>query len=110
MLRIVVCIFTGIALTGILGVFQGPVVEKKESDNKSESKILDMLKSRQFLSVYIMAILSFFLGIFAVGSFKVYGEDNGISEGLLTTVGSVGAIFNAARFVWSGLLDRYSYK
>ena len=110
MLRIVVCIFTGIALTGILGVFQGPVAEKKESDNKSESKVLDMLKSRQFLSVYIMAILSFFLGIFAVGSFKVYGEDNGISEGLLTTVGSVGAIFNAARFIWSGLLDRYSYK
>ena len=69
-----------------------------------------MLKSRQFLSVYFMAILSFFLGIFAVGSFKVYGEDNGINESLLTTVGSVGAIFNAARFFWSGLLDRYSYR
>jgi len=69
-----------------------------------------MLKSRQFLSVYVMAILSFFLGIFAVGSFKVYGENNGISESLLTTVGSVGAIFNAARFFWSGMLDRFSYR
>ena len=57
-----------------------------------------------------MGFFSFFLGSFTVGSYKTFGEINNLPESYLTIIGSVGSIFNAIRFIWSGLLDRYSYK
>lgn len=59
-----------------------------------------------------MACLSVFAGYYTIGVFKIYGltveELN--DDRFLTIVGSVASIFNAVRFVWSTLLDRYSYK
>lgn len=69
-----------------------------------------MMLTRQFISIYVMASFSFFLGSFTVSNFKNYGIQNGLEEGFLTSVGMYGAFFNAIRFVWSGLLDNYSYK
>ena len=54
--------------------------------------------------------MSIFLGFFTVGSYKVYGEEEGMKEDYLAVVGSAGAMFNSIRFIWSGLLDKYSYK
>jgi hypothetical protein len=72
--------------------------------------IWEMMMTRQFISIYVMASFSFFLGSFTVSNFKNYGIQSGLDETFLTSVGSYGAIFNAIRFVWSGLLDKYSYK
>jgi hypothetical protein len=69
-----------------------------------------MIKARQFTSIWLMSTLSFFLGTFVAGSYKAYGIQLGFEEGELTLVGSLGALFNALRFVWSGLLDTFSYK
>ena len=57
-----------------------------------------------------MAFFSVTMGGFVVTNYKSYGLDNGLSENLLTLIGSLGAIFNAIRFVWSALLDKFSYK
>jgi hypothetical protein len=69
-----------------------------------------MIKTRQFIVIYAMAFCSVFLGYFAVNSFKTFGELNGISDSYLSLVGSIGAAFNAIRFIWSTALDIYSYK
>ena len=69
-----------------------------------------MLKSCQFITVYIMAFCSIFLGFFAVNSFKNFGELNGISDGFLSIIGSVGSLFNFIQFLWSWLSDKYPFK
>jgi hypothetical protein len=59
-----------------------------------------------------MAILTFFLGSFAVSNYKLYGRDNipGKNEEYLTYLGSAGSVFNGLRFLWSFALDRVSFK
>jgi len=57
-----------------------------------------------------MSFLSIYVGYFAVGQFKMYGTIKGHSDRYLTVLGSVGSFFNSIRFIWSALLDRYSYK
>jgi len=57
-----------------------------------------------------MSFLSIFVGFFSVGSYKVYGELAGENESFLAATGSAGAVFNSLRFIWSALLDKYSYK
>ena len=69
-----------------------------------------MMRSRQFVSVYVMASFSFFLGSFTVTNYKRYGLENGLSESFLTNVGAYGAFFATIRFIWSGLLDIFSYR
>ena len=69
-----------------------------------------MMKSRQFILIYVMNFLSFFLTTYTVNSFKVFGLGHGMTDSYLSVVGSVGAAFNSIRFVWSGALDKYSYK
>jgi len=69
-----------------------------------------MMKSRQFVSIYVMAAFSFFLGAFTVSNYKAFGEVNNIGENFLTMIGSIGAFFATIRFIWSGFLDTYSYR
>ena len=61
--------------------------------------------------VYIMNVLSIFTGFFVVNQTKVYGMENGLTnDKFLALVASIGAIFNALRWIWSWMLDYYSYK
>lgn len=52
------------------------------------------------------------LGYYIVNSYKNFGQDTpGLNDdAFLTTVGSISALFNAARFIWSGALDKLSFK
>lgn len=46
-----------------------------------------------------------------VNEFKVFANDNDITnDRYLSTVGSLGAVFNSLRFVWSAALDKFKYK
>jgi len=48
--------------------------------------------------------------MFVLNTFKKYGQENIKDEKFLTLVGSVASIFGGIRFVWSQLVDRYSFK
>lgn len=68
------------------------------------------MKTRQFVLIYTMNLFSIFMGIFIVGSEKKYGELYITNENFLSQVASLGGIFGALRFIWSFMLDKYSYK
>lgn len=73
--------------------------------------MLRMIFSKQFLVLYIMNILSIATGFFTINNFKKFGMLNGLTnENYLAWVGSVGAVMNSMRFVWSALTDKFSYR
>ena len=49
---------------------------------------------------------------YIVNSYKTFGESVDIlnNDTYLTNVSSASALFNAARFIWSGALDKYDFK
>lgn len=82
-----------------------------EVDPSERATIKEMLLSKQFVVIYLMNCLSVFSGFYIVNQTVNYGEANGFTNtSYLSTVASIGAIFNAARFVWSWLLDYYPYR
>lgn len=48
--------------------------------------------------------------MFIFNTFKNFGMEHINSDNFLTIVGSVGSVFSGTRFVFSYLIDRYSYK
>ncbi len=48
--------------------------------------------------------------MFVINTFKNFGMEHIKSDDFLTVVGSVASVFGGIRFVWSYLIDRYSYK
>jgi MFS family permease len=67
---------------------------------------------KQFWLMVLMIFGSIFYGIFLVAAFKNFGSTTGgIDDATLTLSGSVGAFVNGIfRFIWSALLDKYSFK
>ena len=60
-----------------------------------------------------MNFLSIFLCFFTAAEYKAYWvltAKNPPGNKFLTNVGSVAAIFNGMRFIWSALLDKFPYK
>ena len=59
-----------------------------------------------------MACLSLLFGYYSVDVFKSFGQTvpELSDDKYLTWVGSMAALFNAGRFVWSACLDYYSYQ
>lgn len=51
-------------------------------------------------------------GYYTVNSYKVFGETVSVlnDDQYLTLIASVSALFNSARFVWAGALDKYNFK
>jgi hypothetical protein len=70
----------------------------------------DCLKTPQFFLIYGMVTMSIFIGMFTINTFKNYGMKNFNDNDYLTTVGAVSAVFGGIRFVWSYLVDAYSFK
>ena len=67
--------------------------------------------SRPFILIYLMNMLSIITGFFAVNNFKIYGQKNGLTnEEYLAILGSIAALCNAIRFLWSFATDFFSYK
>jgi hypothetical protein len=48
--------------------------------------------------------------MFVINTFKSYGMKQIKNDQFLTLVGSIASVFGGIRFVWSYLIDRYSYK
>lgn len=87
--------------------------ENKDADTTDAnvpSPLIQCLTSRQFLLVYTMMLLSVFLGFYVAGVYKLYGNSVLKDDAFMTMVGSFAFIFGAIRFVWSWLVDLYSYK
>jgi hypothetical protein len=59
-----------------------------------------------------MNFFSIFFGLFVANEYKVFWltATNAPTDNFISRVGSIGSVFNGLRFVWSGLLDHYSYK
>ena len=71
---------------------------------------MDMVKSRQFAVLYVMAISTVYFGMFTMGAFKGFGIINNIPESFLVIVATIGAFCNSLRFIWGMLLDKFSFK
>ena len=70
-----------------------------------------MILSQPFILIFIMNFLSIFSGYFAVNNFKKYGQKNGLdNENYLAWLGSVAAVCNSIRFIWSMATDYLTYK
>ena len=71
-----------------------------------------MMKTKEFITLYVMNFLSIFLGLFIANEYKVYWLNSKYapSDHFITRVGSLGNFFNGMRFISSALLDHYSYK
>jgi len=70
-----------------------------------------MVFSQQFIVIFIMNTLSVITGFFVVNNFKKYAQLSGLTnEDYLAWVGSIAAVFNAIRFLWSFATDYCSYK
>jgi Na+/melibiose symporter-like transporter len=80
--------------------------------NPTWADLLLMIKTREFLLLYLMNFLSVFLGLFIANEYKVYWLNSGFApeEEFLATVGALGSICNGMRFTWAALLDKYRYK
>lgn len=71
-----------------------------------------MIKTKQFVLLYLMNTCSVFIGLFIAAEWKVYWQTatNAPTDHFMATAGSFGSVFNGMRFIWSWLLDHYSYK
>ena len=51
-------------------------------------------------------------GYYIVNTFKDFGQTVEVlnDDKFLTTVSSVSALFNSARFIWAGALDKFKFK
>ena len=76
-----------------------------------KTPVMQMVCARPFILLYVMNTLSLITGIFAINNFKLYGQKNGLTnENYLAWVGSVAAVCNAIRFIWSTATDYVPYK
>jgi len=57
-----------------------------------------------------MTCCSIFIGLFVINTFKKFGMQHINNDSFLTTVGAVSSVFGGIRFLWSYLVDRYSFK
>ena len=70
-----------------------------------------MIFSKQFILLYFMNAMSVITGYFAVNNFKTYGQANGLdNDSYLAVVGSIAAVCNSSRFIWSWATDYLPYR
>jgi hypothetical protein len=70
------------------------------------------MKTNEFVTLYVMNLLSIFLGLFLASEYKIYWleSDNPPSDNYMATAGTIAIFFNGCRFIWAALLDHYPYK
>ena len=59
-----------------------------------------------------MQACTILLGYYVINTYKAFGESVPAldDDKYLTLVNSISAIFNSVRFIWSGALDKTSFK
>ena len=50
------------------------------------------------------------IGLFVINTYKNYGKKHIADDSFLTIVGSCSSIFGGIRFVWTWIVDKYSFK
>lgn len=82
------------------------------TDQQKWRLVKQIIKSKEFWILYTMQLLSIFYGYYMVNVYKAFGITIPVldNDAFLTTVNSVSSLFNSARFVWSGALDKVSFK
>lgn len=83
---------------------------QRSSEKLKTASLPTLLKTRQFILLYAMNFCTIIPGVFMIGSSKSYAATYIYDEGVLSQAAAWGSIFSTLRFVWSFLLDRYSYK
>ena len=97
-------------------VEQGPETMDMDNVILTDTQTADlqsqMIRGRQFWLLFAMQGLSILFAYYTVDVYKSYGEEvPAINDSdFLTLVGSVSSLFNAARFIWSGALDKIPFK
>ena len=74
---------------------------------ESGIKPSDAVKTSEFWLIYLMALMSIFQGFYVLNVYKDYGATVPAlqDDAFLTKVGSLAAMLNTMRFVWSGAMD-----
>ena len=87
-------------------------IEEPKNQGPTWPELKEMMKTKEFITLYVMNFFSIFLGLFIANEYKVYWIASGYAPGdhFVTRVSSLGNFFNGMRFIWSALLDHYSYK
>ena len=82
------------------------------SENQKFRLAIQMLKSKTFWELYAMQACTILLGYYVINTYKAFGESVPIldDDKYLTEINSISAIFNSVRFIWSGALDKLSFK
>jgi MFS family permease len=76
-----------------------------------KAPLAKVILSREFFSLYTIAVAQVFFGYFVIISFKTYGGDFIFDDSFLTLIGSLGALFNGlSRIFWSSLLDHFPFR
>lgn len=94
-------------------LYQNLIEEEETPESWAEKniKLIDMIKSHEFLYLYLIFMCFVFYGHYILNVFKIYGFETIHDDHLLTFVGSFGALFNGVcRIFWSTLLDYKSFK
>ena len=74
------------------------------------SSIYVLLRTKQFLCIFVMDFLTIFFGAFIIGSYKSYGLEYIRDEMFLSKIGPIASLCGVFRFIWSFLIDHYAYK
>jgi len=90
---------------------RGEDAQQEEPKEAERLPIWTLVKSKQFVLIFIMNALSLSLGLYTVSHFKSYAFTNGLlDDAFLSHLGSAASFFITCRFVWSAILDKYPYK
>jgi len=82
-----------------------------EEYSEEHLPVVEILKSKKFGLLYLLAICHFFYGYYMQNSYKQFGFSGGIDDRTLTRIGSFGALFNGCfKIFWASLLDYYPFK
>lgn len=88
--------------------------EKKEEDlNKETSfkEILKFLKTKEYLLLFSMSLLSSGFGLMISVQFKDLGLKTIDDDEFLTLIGSIGFVINSTfRIIWGYLMDKFGFK
>ena len=89
---------------------QPKVVAKTNEELIDKAPLLTLLRTKQFILIFVMNLLSVMFGLFLIGSSKKFGSEYLKDEKFVTLVASIASIAGIFRFLFAIGLDKFSYK
>jgi Na+/melibiose symporter-like transporter len=78
--------------------------------NKSFRSVFKYLKTRQFVTLWLMTFLSINMSTFTIGCYADYATQYIDDTNMIVWIGSVGSVCTSLRFAWSFPLDYFPFK